>query len=125
MAAKIRTSVIVHIATGERRRVPVDPHINNGRGASYYLGKRDPESGRRLYYTPEEYAAMSEADRKEAADFTPRDLPKASGDRLMANFHNADPLERKAFLDSLVPQLKSALGIGAGEDKGGDKKGAR
>ena len=124
MAGKIRTSVVVHIATGEHRKVPADPHINSGYGASHYLNKREPQSGRRIFYTPEEYAAMGEADRKEAADFSPRDLPRASGDRLMASFHNADPLERKAFLDTLIPQLKSALGLG-GEDKPDAKRGAR
>lgn len=92
---------------GRTVRVPNELHINNGIGATYYLAMKDPTSRKPIYYAPEVWAGMSEAQRKAAMDFTAApDLESATrAERLLGDIDNAAPLVKEAALDRLAAML--------------------
>lgn len=107
--AQLKTVVVVSARTGTPRKIPVERQINSGAGASFYLEKRDAKTRKRLFYSPEEWAALNAAQKVDAADFSDEAIVAPSPERLATAFFNADPLERKALIDHLLPQLREAL----------------
>lgn len=102
-------------------RVPVGENVNAGNGVHHYLLKRDPASGKQIFYSPEIWNSMSEAQRKDARDFAPveNDSHKALAADLLGAFRGADPLAKKALLDEIMPQIRAELAAAAPAGKGG------
>lgn len=120
----MKTTIVIDSRTGAKVTVPNEAQINNGRGAAYYLQKRHPVSGRRLFYSPEEWASLSGDARKEAGTHTKPDVSHSAlveADKLVENYVNANPATRQAFID----RLKADLGIGSAPAPAPEKKGGR
>lgn len=96
-------------------RVPVGENVNAGNGVHHYLLKRDPASGKQIFYSPEIWSSMSEAERKDARDFKPveNDDQKATAANLMNAFVSADPLAKKALVDMLAPMIREQIAAAA------------
>lgn len=110
---------------GARRvRVPVGENVNGGNGIHAYLLKRDERCGKPIFYSPEVWSSMSEAQRKDARDFTPveNDSQKQMAADLMNAFVSADPLAKKALVDMLAPMIQAQMAAQApAPSKGGGK----
>lgn len=92
-------------------RMPVADNVNGGAGVHFYLSKRDEGSGKPIFYQPEVWASMNEVQRADALDFKPiaDESHKAVASNLINAFMDADPLAKKALIDSLAPMIRAQL----------------
>jgi hypothetical protein len=105
--------IVVNARTGKQVQVEKSKTVNNGQGASFYLLKKDAKTGKRLFFHPNEWAALSEDQKKEAQDFTPsvNDDSRRSADRIVEQLAGASPLTRKAAVDLLKNEFMASLGL--------------
>jgi hypothetical protein len=87
--------------------IVVDPAVAGGQALEKKLRQRDAASGKRLFYTVDEWAALSDAEKLEACDLSPRANARTAQETndLVNAFDNADPLVKKGLID----RLKAAL----------------
>lgn len=102
---KIRTAPLISSTDGGTRNVPVESQVNGGQGIQFYLGKLDANSGKRLFYRPEEWRVMTDAQRAEAMDHTVKVEALRVGQSLSDRFDHANADEQAALLDKLADAL--------------------
>lgn len=107
---------LVHVLTGQVRKVPAAEHINNGKGEDIYLKKRTKD-GAVVFVTKEAYEAASNEQKAKWKAGTPVETPATRTARprnLVEAFRTAPKEEREGFL----AELRTMLG---GEGKGNAK----
>lgn len=92
-------------------RVPVGENVNAGNGVHHYLLKRDPASGKQIFYSPEIWGAMSDKERADARNFAPveNEGHKALAADLVGAFRGSDPLAKRALLDEIMPLIRAEM----------------
>jgi hypothetical protein len=105
-------------------RVPVGENVNGGNGVHAYLLKRDARCGKPIFYSPEVWTSMTDAQRADARDFRPveNDDQRNTASNLMNAFVSADPLAKKALVEMLAPMLREQMAAPApAPTKGGGR----
>jgi hypothetical protein len=105
MASTIKRVTLHNARTGGTDDVPVEPHINGGSGITHYLQKT--LGGKRVYYRPEEWRYMTEAERQAARividdAFGPQP-GKTNTEDAEAVFSRMGEQERASFLAKFAP----------------------